>query len=55
MAQKRHVISLSLDDELLADIDYCCNTATDDRVRSREIEKILRRVIPSRRLSVSAY
>lgn len=53
MAQRRHVFSLSLSDELIHDLDYACNTSGDERKRSREIEKIIRQAIPSRRLSIS--
>lgn len=54
MGQSRHVFSISLDDELIADIDYACNTGGSDVNRSAEIEKILRRHIPSRRLSITS-
>lgn len=53
MTQRRHVLPISLDDELIADIHYACNTSGDNRKLSKEIEKILRQAIPSRRLSIS--
>jgi len=55
MGQNRHVLSISLDDELLDDIDYSCNTAGDEINRSKEIEKLLRAIIPSRRLSILVH
>lgn len=48
MPQNRHVLSISLDDKLLKDIDYACKTSGKPIKRSRAIEKILREAIPSR-------
>lgn len=48
MPQNRHVLSISLDDKLLKDIDYACGTSGKPIKRSRAIEKILREAIPAR-------
>ena len=62
MAQKRHVLPLSLDDELIADINYACMTGSlkiNEATKrknfdiSRAIEEILRLVIPSKSKSLS--
>lgn len=62
MAQKRHVLSISLDDELIEDIQYACSTgklAINQATKrknfdvSKAIEEILRLAIPSKKKSLT--
>ncbi len=62
MAQKRHVLSISLDDELIDDINYACATgklAINEATKrknfdiSKAIEEILRLAIPSKKQSLT--
>jgi len=51
--QVRHVLSISLDDNLLRDIDYMCSTSGNKVKRSRAVEEILRDAVPSKSLSIT--
>lgn len=52
--QERHVLSVSLQDDLLRDIDYMYQTSGEPIKRSRAVEEILRAAVPSKSLSVSS-